>query len=198
MVTQTKAIFEIRATVREIEPAIYRVIQIPEDTQLPRLHSILQLLFNWQNCHLHEFVAGDRTYGMPDPDLANDPNVIDEKRVPVFRIVSRIGDKFEYGYDFGDGWRVDLVLDAILLPEPDVFYPRCIAGARNGPLEDSGGPFGYAMLIEALRNRRHPEHKRMREWCGPFDAEGFSLGTVNQQLRVAFRARKKSDTPTVH
>jgi hypothetical protein len=44
--------------------------------------------------------------------------------VPLNRIVDRVGDSFKYVYDFGDNWRHDILLKAILLPTPDVFYPR--------------------------------------------------------------------------
>jgi len=46
-------------------------------------------------------------------------------------------------YDFGDDWEHDLLLEAILQPDPNIPYPRCIAGERNCPPEDVGGSGGY-------------------------------------------------------
>jgi hypothetical protein len=129
---KVKAIFQLKVRLRDIEPPIWRTVQVAEDTKLPRLHRILQLLFNWEDYHLHDFTVGRRVYSVPDPDDAfNERKVIDERLVPLNRIVDRVGDSLQYVYDFGDDWHHDILLEAILLPSPDVFYPRCVAGARN-------------------------------------------------------------------
>ncbi len=99
------------------------------------------------------FIVGRRVYSVPDPDDAfNERKVSDERLVPLNRIVSRVGDTFDYIYDFGHDWRHEILLEAILLPSSDEFYPRCIAGARNGPPEDAGGPVGYQDYLDALAN----------------------------------------------
>ena len=39
-------------------------------------------------------------------------------------------------------------------------------------------------MLKALKNRRHPEHKSMKEWLGrPFDAGAFDLAKTNVWLR---------------
>ncbi|MCL5742562.1 MAG: plasmid pRiA4b ORF-3 family protein [Acidobacteria bacterium] len=196
---KVKAIFQLKVSLRDIEPSIWRSVQVAEDTKLPRLHRVLQLLFNWENYHLHDFIVGRRVYSVPDPDDAfNERKVIDERHVPLNRIVDRVGDSFEYVYDFGDDWRHDVLLEAILLPSPDVFYPRCIAGARNGPPEDAGGPGGYADYLEALADPDHEEHENMLAWRGAFDPEAFSIEAINASLKRTFYRRapgKKAAEP---
>mgnify|MGYP000865432543 CR=1 FL=1 len=190
---RTRAVFQLKVTLRDIEPPIWRRIQLFEDTKLPQLHRILQLLFNWEDYHLHSFVVGRRVYSVPHEDDAfTERKVIDEKRVPLNRIVDRVGATFEYAYDFGDGWQHEIMLEAILLPDPEAFYPRCIAGARNGPPEDVGGPGGYADYIEALADPAHGEHENLLAWRGPFDPEAFSLDEINASLRKMFSRRTAS------
>jgi Plasmid pRiA4b ORF-3-like protein len=47
---KTKAIFQLRVSLRDIEPAIWRSVQVPEDTKLPRLHRILQFFPKLPKC----------------------------------------------------------------------------------------------------------------------------------------------------
>jgi hypothetical protein len=60
----------------------------------------------------------------------------------------------------------------------------CIEGSRVCPPEDCGGTGGYAHFLEAIRDRRHPEHHEWLEWVGGrFDPEAFDLIKVNQALK---------------
>jgi hypothetical protein len=71
-------------------------------------------------------------------------------------------------------------------PRTDMhLVPRCTEGARACPPEDCGGVGGYESLLEALRNRRHPEHRELRAWAGKhFDPELFSVQAVNSALAL--------------
>ncbi len=61
--------------------------------------------------------------------------------------------------------------------------PRCLAGERACPPEDAGGIGGYALLLEALQNPKHPEHKHLRQWAGAsYDPELFSVQQANSAL----------------
>jgi hypothetical protein len=81
------------------------------------------------------------------------------------------------------------------LPDAEAFYPRCIAGARNGPPEDAGGTGGYADYLEALADPEHEEHDNMLAWRGPFDPEAFSLDTINALLKRTFHRRGPREEP---
>lgn len=177
MSKKIRAVYQLKVSLRDIEPPVWRRMQVWEDTKLPQLHRILQLSFNWEDYHLHDFVAGRRVYSVPDPDDAfNERKVIDEKSVPLNRIVDHVGDTFEYAYDFGDDWQHEILLEAILLPDAEAFYPCCIAG-------------GYADYLEALADPEHEEHENLLAWRGPFDPEAFSPDTINASLNRTFRRR---------
>ncbi|MDX2151807.1 MAG: plasmid pRiA4b ORF-3 family protein [Bryobacteraceae bacterium] len=187
---KVRAIFQLHVRLREIQPVIWRRIHVWEDATLPQVHRILQMLFNWEDYHLHDFVVGRRVYSVPDPDdRIHERKVFDEKGVPLNRVIQRVGDTFVYAYDFGDGWKHDVLLEAILLPQPQTFYPCCIAGARNVPPEDVGGPFAYAGYLEALSDPSHQEHDDLLAWRGPFDPEEFALERINASLKRSFYRR---------
>ena len=191
--TKNRALYQLKVVLREIQPPIWRRIQVWEDATLAHLHRILQIVLGWEDCHLHEFVIGRRVYSVPDPeDDLYERKVIDERRVRLREVVPPVGTAFEYLYDFGDSWRHDLLLEAILLPEPGALYPRCIAGGRHAPPEDVGGSSGYEDYLEAMADPEHEEHENMLQWRGPFDPELFSLAAVNPQLEKQFRSVQKT------
>jgi hypothetical protein len=191
-----RLLYQLEVTLQEIHPPVWRLIQIWEDATLPQLHRTLQIVMGWKDYHLHEFSIGRRIYSVPDPDDdLYDREVIDESRVWLNEVVPRVGTRFEYLYDFGDSWRYDLRLEAIVLPDPEASYPRCLAGERRAPSEDAGGSPGYEGYLEAIADPGHEQRKNVLQWRGPFDPEEFSLTVVNQQLRKKFRSvRKKADT----
>jgi hypothetical protein len=187
-----RPVYQLKVTLRDIEPPIWRRLQVLATIKLPQLHRILQLSFGWEDYHLHEFVAGRRTYSVPDPDDALDGRkIMDEGPAPLNALVGSVGETLEYHYDFGDNWRHDILLEGILLPEAGAFYPRCVAGARNAPPEDAGGPPGYARYLDALADPDHEQHDELLAWRGPFDAEAFALKAINASLKRAFYRRSK-------
>ena len=79
----------------------------------------------------------------------------------------RVGSHFEYLYDFGDSWRHDLLLEAILMPQPNAHYPRCVAGERRTPPEDVSGTLGYEDYLAAIADPTNSEHESMLLWRRP-------------------------------
>jgi hypothetical protein len=195
--TKNRAIYQIRIALQEIQPSIWRRIQVGEDITLAQLHTILQIVMNWEDYHLHEFTIGRRVYSVPDPDDdMYERKVIDERQVRLCDVVPRVGTQFLYLYDFGDSWHHELLLEAIVMPDPKLQYPRCIAGERRTPPEDVGGIPGYEDYLEAITDPDHVEHENMLRWRGPFDPEAFSADEVNSRLWKKFRSARKLKTPT--
>lgn len=162
----------IKITLQDIRPLIWRRIQVWEDITLAQLHTILQIVMDWEDYHLHQFSIGRRIYSVPDPeDDLYERKVIDESRERLADVVSHVGTQFMYLYDFGDNWRHDLLLEAIFLPDSNLQYPRCIAGERRTPPEDVGRISGYERYLEALADSDHDEHEDMLSWGGPFDPD---------------------------
>ena len=185
---KNQALYQLKVTLRDIDPPIWRRLQVWEDTPLAQLHRILQVAMGWEDYHLHEFHIGRRVYGVPDPDDdLNERPIIDERRRRLRELVPQVGASFAYVYDLGDNWRHELLLEAVVLPEPEQQYPRCLAGERSGPPEDVGGPHGYANYLDAIVDCNHEEHENMLEWSGPFDPESFSVAAVNRRLKKKSR-----------
>ena len=173
----------IRVTISDINPPIWRRLQVPATIKLPKLHLVLQAAFGWENSHLHEFVVGKKRYG---PPVNEEYKVTDESKVTLSELAPSVGGEFSYVYDLGDYWKHLVEIEAITRPEPKNLYPKCIDGKRAAPPEDSGGPPGYAMKLEALADERHPEHEEILGWVGAaFDPEQFDVHSVNVAIGAA-------------
>ena len=178
------SIYQIKVTLKD-SPSIWRRIQAPGDISLSRLHAVLQIVMGWTNSHLHQFKAGGRYYGEPDPEFADMTEVIDERQVRLNQIAPDVKAGFVYEYDFGDSWEHELVVEKILPPEKGAPYPRCTDGKCACPPEDVGGVWGYQDFLEAMRDPNHPEHEDMVEWAGgEFDPEAIDLRGVNGALQL--------------
>jgi len=175
-----KRVYQLKVTLRDIRPPIWRRIQVTSETDLDDLHRILQTVMGWYGGHLHEFdVFGDH-YGDP---LLSEGDVLDEASVTLGQLITREKEKLHYLYDFGDSWEHEMLVEKILTLEKGKQYPVCLAGKRACPPEDCGGPAGYENLLEALKDPSHPEHEDMFDWLPrDFDSEKFDVESVNRRL----------------
>jgi hypothetical protein len=182
-------LYQLKVVLIGSDPAIWRRVLIPKDGTLGWLHAVLQVTMGWTNSHLHHFFIGKTRYSDPqfDDDVAfGDKPDADEAKATLAQVLSdKPGNRFLYEYDFGDSWQHEITVEK-LLPAGAVAakVATCLDGARACPPEDCGGVWGYANLLKALKNRRHPEHKTMREWIGGgWDAETFDAAKVNHWLK---------------
>jgi hypothetical protein len=177
------SIYQLKITLQDSRPPIWRRLQVRGDITLAKLHRLIQEAMGWYDSHLHQFIVGETYYGVPDPDDL--PEIKDERRVRLDQVVSSPKQGFIYEYDFGDGWEHVIIIEKILNPESGVHYPLCLDGARACPPEDCGGIGGYTRFLKAIHDPKHKEHKEMVEWIGvEFDPEEFDVDLVNQQLKT--------------
>jgi hypothetical protein len=176
--------YQLKVSLLEIEPEIWRQLRVPGGASLDRLHEIFQVAMGWTNSHLHQFSVGDIRYGVPDPDF-DQGDVRDERNVRLCEVATRANGSFVYEYDFGDGWEHRVVVEKILTPEErSADIPVCLAGARACPPEDCGGVPGYESFLEVRRDPTHEDHQAMLKWVGgSFDPEAFDPNKVNKRLR---------------
>ena len=177
-------IYQLKITLMDIAPPIWRRVAVDGECSLGDLHLILQIVMGWTNSHLHEFRIADSRYGICDPALYDwDEDTLNEDAITLEQVAPFTGVEFLYQYDFGDGWEHLVKVEAIKEPEPGVSYPTCLAGERSCPPEDVGGISGYAEFLEALADSDHPEHSSTIDWFGSnFDPENFPIDLVNQYL----------------
>jgi len=181
-------LFELDVRLQEIEPPIWRTIEVPGSASLETVHYAIQVAMGWTNSHLHQFKIGDKCYGMADVDDSGDLELDDEREFCLQDLVQS-GGAFVYEYDFGDGWEHDVTVKKITtVTKPP--RARCVAGARACPPEDCRGSGGYENLLEALANPDHEEHESLATWSNDFKPERFALPKNGLDLRAEMERLK--------
>lgn len=153
---------ELKVTLRDVEPPIWRRIEMPGTATLEDLHLAIQVAMGWQTEHLHQFIVGKARYGAAGAELDGG----DQRGVTLEGLGKTRA--FVYEYDMGDSWRHDVKVEKISEVAKPV-QPRCTAGARACPPEDCGGAGGYEDLVAGLK-----EADGEGQW-GDFDPERFEL-----------------------
>jgi len=177
-------VYQFKITLRDITPAIWRRIQIEEDSSFWGLHVAIQDAMGWLDCHLHAFrvrnpsTGAEEMVGIPADDGFGDP-FLPGWELFVADYFTTAGETAMYEYDFGDGWEHEVVLEEVVASTPRGRYPRCLAGERACPPEDCGGVGGYEDFLKIIADPSHDEHEEMLEWAGgKFDPEAFDSKKV--------------------
>jgi hypothetical protein len=149
-------IYQFHILLLEISPSIWRRVLVRNDSSVADLHFILQIAMGWEDVHLHRFVVHGKDFGIAKIGgigFADDP-----RKVALRDLRLRIKERFRYEYDFGDFWQHQIRLERILPFSPTRSYPVCLAGARQSPPEDCGGPWAF-MDLRTQHSLWHIEHR---------------------------------------
>jgi hypothetical protein len=189
----------LRIELLEVVPLVWRRVLVPDHWTLASLHHYLQWVMGWTDSHAHEFQVGE---GVVAPDWwihevgldADVSDYRDERRVSVAAVLSELGvqGELQYRYDMGDGWEHRIVIEVPPTSTPsETPLPACLAGENACPPEDVGGPHGYALFLDILRDRQHEQHEDMVRWIGGvFDSKGFDLNRINRDWQGPKRRRR--------
>ena len=177
-------VYELDITLEDIEPAIWRRIQVPAEITLAELHHVIQIAMGWTDAHLHQYLVGGEVIGIPDADAAAEATggtpLTDETTVRLVD-VALANTTLRYEYDCGDRWQHRIVVSRVL--PHDVEAPVCVDGARGCPPEDCGGAGGYGELLDVLADPSHVDHAaRLAAVDGDLDPEAFDRERVNALL----------------
>ena len=172
---------QLRVTLLDVEPAIWRQLVVPWRFHLGQLHRVIQAAFGWWDYHLHQFRVGGLRYGDPEqvgePEFEDDARSFDETAVRL-RDFGRVPDQsFLYLYDFGDHWQHRITFERLIAIDPAPRTASCIAGARARPPEDVGG---HLRLRELPRDHHRSRSPRT---CRDLDLVRRSLRSRSLQPR---------------
>ncbi|KAG0204128.1 hypothetical protein BGX28_003851 [Mortierella sp. GBA30] len=180
-------IYQLKITLLEASPPIWRRILVPSNITLLHLHSIIIAAMGWSGGHSHEFQVGSKTYA--DAFLASmmadmGESMGDESKVYLNQVAAEPM-SFGYLYDQGDNWEHEIKFEKTVPFTENMVLPSCVAGKRACPPDDCGGVWGYEDLVEKLQGPNNAEKRELQNWLGrKFDPEEFSLPLINLRLRT--------------
>ena len=178
----------LRIELKDSDPPIWRLVEVPTSITLKVLHDIVQVTMGWMDYHLWEFVIAGQRYGLPmDEDWGTAPRKV-ASRTRLRDVLSPGTTTIDYTYDFGDNWEHRLIVSDVRPGDPGTAYPRFIGGERDCPPEDCGGMPGFYEMLEARADPTHPEHAEISEWLDEYDPDELEVFPIEVALgRIAAR-----------
>ncbi|WP_281871962.1 plasmid pRiA4b ORF-3 family protein [Brachybacterium paraconglomeratum] len=143
----TVQVLTVRVDLHHSTPPIWRRLELRSDLSLEDLHAVLQTAFDWAGYHLWRFAAGGEPFEEgaqqfvceSDVEEGEDPDGVPAGEVRLGELLQRAGDTLEYLYDYGDGWDLGIVVEAVREAEAGDAPARATGGSRAAPPEDCGG-----------------------------------------------------------
>ena len=181
-----KTVFQFKITLIGLEPPVWRRIQVPGYYTFYDLHVAIQNAMGWTDSHLHAFEIEKKR-----PIRIESPYAVDElfeeaeyftPNIPLGRFFGKEKDVAIYEYDFGDGWRHEVLLEDMVLRKAGVKYPVCLDGQRACPPEDCGGIDGYQACVDMAAGKHHfvddADARQLKVWLGDWRPEKFNAAEV--------------------
>jgi len=174
------------------ENPIWRKLAVPARSTFEKFHKILQVSFNWQNVHLHQFqiiadngnvvaessADGTDEYSLPDQQFFDYFN--ERKRLSSFLPLYH---SIRYLYDFGDDWLHTIELEQAI-ENYEGALPCCLDGEGTAPPEDVGGEGGYLEFLSVIEGDTDSEQKQeMLNWASSQRWKEFNLQEINRRLK---------------
>ena len=179
--------YQLKVTLMETDPPIWRRLRISGDTTLARLDRIIQAAMGWTNSHLHTFTARGLVYADPNPEWETD--VRNERRARLDGIAREEGEAFVYESTWAThggtrwSWRRSWSKQRVpcghrALPVSVRVHPKTAAASMV-----------TTRSWDAFATLTDEEHEETKTWMEgmagrPFDPDGFDLEAVNRALEA--------------
>ena len=125
------------------------------DCTLDKLHEHIQTAMGWTNSHLHHFRIDGKLYGDPMllAETFGELNYADSTRTMLSDILPESGQRFrfEYEYDFGDGWRHEVLFEGRLRGRAGEALSALRGGRTGLPARGRGRRLGVRGLPRGHR-----------------------------------------------
>jgi hypothetical protein len=191
---EATVVYRFHIALRNVSPKVWRRVELTKGSSLADLQRVIQVCLGWSDEYQHRFCIRNHYLGASRPGgllLFGDP-----QDMTLSQFAFRLNERFTYEYNFFDAWLLEIRFEGEHAFEPKRHYPRCVAGARRAPLEDSGGAeaFRDRPLPESLAARmiRHAE-RGLRDMAKLLEEPDLDDAAFRARSRVILGRRLKSD-----
>ncbi|MEY4884685.1 MAG: hypothetical protein RIS34_2539 [Pseudomonadota bacterium] len=178
----TQTAFVLRIALRRSKPTVWREVLVSPNASLRDLHELIHAAMGWDDDHLYAFARpdGNKSFYSLDksrlyePPLEDDPWNIpghNDATTAISEVLAAPKDRLLYMYDFGDSWEHLITLKEQVQTEQ--VLPALLGAQHACPLEDCGGPQGWAALCQALAEPTRPEFAKLANLYKGFDPVAF-------------------------
>lgn len=185
MPIQRHQICQLKVILQGSKPTIWRRLLVPSDTNLQRLHHIIQVAMGWGDYHMHLFTSDKgQVYGALESDHDGMLGLTDETTATIGKLLLKPKKKLLYEYDLGDSWVHEVVLEK-QIPLIGKEAPPCCTGAVGAcPPEDVGGLGGFYHFLKVINDPTDDDYEDTASWYGSpgFNPEEVDLEIINDSL----------------
>ena len=180
----------IRVTLEDVEPAVWRTLNVPNSKDLLSLAVASFLSFGWEaDAPFHYILPNGGT--VLDPYRWSKLSPAEQKNwAPANAWEQNLWLYFEKGpmklvYETDIPWTLELTMDAQAI-ERDADEPIFVAyGAMAGPPQWCGGKEGYRFLCETIADPESPDYSQVVERLYvAFNPTFFSVAFANDRIGV--------------
>jgi hypothetical protein len=146
--------YQLKINLTRIQPPVWRRVRMPATATLDELHRVIQIVFDWDDDHMHMFTVDGRRYADPFFGLEE---TADELRARLGKLAPSLGAALTYVYDLGDAWEHRIVVERIIETDEPETSAVCVGGRGDAPEEDwfpgcgrDGTPFDLAAINQQL------------------------------------------------
>ncbi len=141
--------YDIKLRLKDFRPLTWRDIIIPRNITFKDLHNIIQIIFDFEDCHFYNFRVPNTNFEVYDLNRC-DPfgDELDSNTTKISKYFDKYS-KFEYNYDFGDNWKITIEIKKKIKYDKDYVTIKRFKGKYN-PIEDIGGPYDFGEMVNLL------------------------------------------------
>lgn len=180
--------YQLKITLRDSKPPIWRRVLVPKQITLNVLHQVIQLAFGWNDEHLYMFEKGRKNYPVSDynswGEYLEEEGMKDAKATPLWATLQHEGERLIYTYDFGDWWDFIVLLEKCFHdtnPQPIT----CLRGKGTTPVENAGGQHRYNELLLQVREAGNPEQAELHGFLmQDIERRRYDPISINDRLKA--------------
>lgn len=187
-------VYRFHIALRDVSRKVWRRVELRAGSSLADLQRVIQISLGWSDEYQHRFCIRNHYLGSSRPGgllFFGNPEAM-----TLSQFAFRLHERFTYEYNFFDAWLFDIRFEGQHALDPKHECPRCVAGARRAPLEDSGGTeiFMDRQITEtpAARKRRHAE-RQLRDIAKLLEDPALDDVALRERSRVILGRRFKTD-----